>query len=73
MSLLAKYTDHATRMTSAALIGALADIRATLPLYRDVDPAIGYAAKLWAEFDAYTVELFKRRNRKGSRDWCHAN
>ncbi len=73
MSLLAKYTDHATRMTSAALIGALADIRSTLDLYRDVDPAIGYAAKLFAEFEEYTVELFNRRNRVGSRDWHHAN
>lgn len=63
-SLLARYTARAADMTTGALVGALADVVATLKLYREADPTVGYAAKLWAEFDAYTVELQKRRKPK---------
>ncbi len=64
-SLLAKYTARAAEMEIGALIYSLADVVATLKLYRDADPVTHeYAAKLWAEFDAYTVEIQKRRKPK---------
>ena len=58
---LARYTERAKTMTDAALIYAVRDVSETLNLYRDVEPTHDYAAKLWAEFDAYTVELNRRR------------
>ena len=64
MSLLAKYTERAADMETGALIYAAADVVDTLKLYREADPTVGYAAKLWAEFDAYTVELYNRRKPK---------
>ena len=63
-SLLSKYTARATAMEIGPLIHALRDVADTLQLYREADPAEGYAAKLWAEFDAYTVEIQKRRKPK---------
>jgi hypothetical protein len=51
------YTDRAKKMNYAELAGALADVRATLPLH-DYDSA--YGRKLYAEFDAYTVEKTRR-------------
>ncbi len=63
-SLLDKYTDRAAKMETGSLIYSLRDVVSTLTLYRDSDPTIGYPAKLWAEFDAYTVELQKRRKPK---------
>ena len=59
--MLATYTAKARDMSTGALAYALADVRATLEFYKDNDPAVGYPAKLWAEFDAYIVELQKRR------------
>ncbi len=64
MSLLEKFTARAAQMEIGSLIYSLRDVVSTLTLYRDADPTIGYAAKLWAEFDAYTVELQKRRKPK---------
>lgn len=63
-SLLAKYERRARYMDDAALLYSLADIDKTLPLYRDTDPTQGYHAKLWAERDAYSVELMWRRKGK---------
>ena len=62
VSRLAHYTALAAGMDIGTLIYSLADVVATLKLYRDADPVTHpYAAKLWAEFDAYTVEIQKRR------------
>jgi hypothetical protein len=65
MSLLATYEEQATTMTACQLEYAIKDIRkawAANPDFEDTEgPNAGYARKLWAEFDAYTVELQKRR------------
>lgn len=68
MSHLAEYTRRAKQMSDAELAYAVSDIKST-PAFRDEDPTTGYAAKLWAEYDAYIVEManrcaaeFKRRH-----------
>ena len=58
---LAWYESHAKRKPIAELQGALRDIAATLPIYRERDTRDPYVAKLLAEMDAYTMELIKRR------------
>ena len=55
------YTARAKERTQNELAFAIKDIGATLPIYRDRDPRDPYVAKLWAEFDAMTVELSRRR------------
>lgn len=62
-SLLSRYSQKAKTMSTGELLFALHDIRQTLPNYLDCNPSEGYAAKLYAEKDAYSVELLKR-NRK---------
>lgn len=56
--MLKHYTEQAKDMTTHALRFAVKDITETLKLWRDVQNE--YTAKLYAEFDAYTVELCKR-------------
>lgn len=60
-NLLSRYTEKARRMTEGELMFALYDVSQTLPNYLDCDPSQGYAAKLYAEKDAYSVELQKRK------------
>jgi hypothetical protein len=54
------YTERAKKMSYAQLAGALSDILATLPLH---DYNSAYGRKLYAEFDAYTVEKVRRTRR----------
>ena len=60
-SLLAHYEEVAATKSSHELRHALKDIKETLDIWKDADPTEGYAAKLWAEWDAYTVEYQKRQ------------
>jgi len=64
---LAYYTERAVTMTDAALAYAITEIDDMLRgTYRDSDPArVPYAAKLWAEFDAYTSERAHRARMAG--------
>jgi len=62
MSLLAKYEELATNMTDGSLLYAIRDITETLGIWRkDKDLNDPYIQKLYAEFDAYTVEIQSRR------------
>ena len=63
-SLLAHYTDRAKTVDTYILRYAVKDILATLQLHRDKPTTDSYVAKLLAEFDAYTVELYNREKRK---------
>ena len=58
---LAEYTARAKKLSVAELAGALRDIKETIVLHRDRPLNDPYVAKLYAEFDAYSVELAKRR------------
>lgn len=60
-SLLARYTARARTMSVAELTYAIGDVKETLTIWRDRDPCEPYNSKLWAEFDAYTTEICKRR------------
>jgi hypothetical protein len=65
MSLLARYTDFAKRMSDASLIYAIADIKAAWKANADWQQTDHpYGEKLWAEWDAYTVEIHNRRKAK---------
>ncbi len=67
-SLLVHYTDHAKRAETHVLRFAIKDVLKTLALHRDKPTNDPYVAKLLAEFDAYTVELYRREagaGRKG--------
>lgn len=57
---LAHYEARAIEMTDADLLYAIRDVRETLDLWRD-QIETDYTRKLWAEWDAYTVEINKRR------------
>lgn len=61
MSLLAHYTARAKGLSTASLLYAIRDVSETLQIHRDRPIDDPYVAKLYAEFDAYTVELQKRR------------
>jgi hypothetical protein len=58
---LAYYEARARSKTIAELNGALRDISATLPIYRERDTRDPYVAKLLAEMDGITFELMRRR------------
>jgi len=64
MSLLAKYTEVAKHKSDDALVFALKDIKAAWaanPDFADTSgPHAEYAVKLWAEWDAYIVEMAAR-------------
>jgi hypothetical protein len=66
MSLLAKYTESAKYKPDDVLRFAIQDIKSAWdanPSFQDTrGHNAQYALKLWAEFDAYVVEL---QNRKG--------
>ena len=66
MSLLARYTAQATKMSDDALDNAVADIKACWNANAEwQEPSHPYGKKLWAEWDAYIVERQKRRKQKG--------
>ena len=48
-------------MDIASLLYAIKDVTETLQAFRDRETSDPYVAKLYAEFDAYTVEVYKRR------------
>tara|TARA_R110000868_G_scaffold388_4_gene3154 strand:+ start:3002 stop:3190 length:189 start_codon:yes stop_codon:yes gene_type:complete len=58
---LAHYTARAKDMDIASLLYAIKDVTETLQAFRDRETNDPYVAKLYAEFDAYTVEVYKRR------------
>jgi len=60
---LAHYTAIAKKLSVAELAGALRDIKETIVFYRDRPLNDPYVAKLYAEFDAYSVELHKRQKK----------
>lgn len=61
-SLLARYESKAKTMSAGELLFAIADIKEVMTIWRDdKDLSDPYIQKLYAEFDAYTVELFKIR------------
>ena len=58
---LAYYEARAKGKPVAELQGALRDIAATLPIYRERDTRDPYVAKLLAEMDSITSELLRRK------------
>ena len=58
---LAYYEARAKGKPVAELQGALRDISATLPIYRERDIRDPYVAKLLAEMDAYSFEMMRRK------------
>jgi len=60
---LAEYTARAKNLSIAELARALRDIKETIVIHRDRPLNDPYVAKLYAEFDAYSVELHKRQKR----------
>jgi hypothetical protein len=58
---LAYYTTRAKHLDTASLLYAIRDISEALQCHRDKPTSDPYVAKLYAEFDAYTVEAAKRR------------
>ena len=58
---LAYYEARAKGKPVAELQGALRDIGATLPIYRERDTRDPYVAKLLAEMDSITFELTRRK------------
>jgi hypothetical protein len=59
--MLSFYEKRAKHMPCAQLLYALRDISATMAIWRDRPLSDPYIVKLYAEFDAYTVELHKRQ------------
>lgn len=74
MSALERYTTIAKTKSTSSLAYAIQDIRNAWkanPSFEDTGGADGpYAEKLWAEYDAYTVELFNRTKRPGACPEC---
>jgi hypothetical protein len=58
---LAYYEARAKGKPVAELQGALRDISATLPIYRERDTRYQYVAKPLAEMDSITSELSRRK------------
>jgi hypothetical protein len=58
---LAYYEKRAKQMRAPALDHAVRDISQTLHVMRERDLRDPYIAKLMCEFDAYTVEMSRRR------------
>ena len=58
---LAWYERHAKAKPIAELRHAIQDISATMGVMRERDTRDPYMVKLLAEFDAYTVEMTRRR------------
>lgn len=60
---LAHYTARAKALSIAELVHALRDLKETLRIHRDRPLSDPYVAKLYAEFDAYSVEIHRREQR----------
>lgn len=60
-SLLALYEAIAKTRTVAELTWAIGDIKECLDIWKDRPLTDPYVTKLYAEFDAFTVERHKRR------------
>lgn len=54
------YAQKAKEMTDSELFYALSDINETLQIHREKDLNDPYVKKLYAEHDAYIVEVQKR-------------
>lgn len=63
VSELGHYTQRALTMDVSQLMFAIKDIKATLEVWKDAPMTDPYVRKLWAEFDAYTVRLYKLQKR----------
>jgi len=61
MSLLARYERIAKTMPIAQLFYAIYDIKEAMKANKEKPLNDPYVQKLFAEFDAYTVEIQKRR------------
>ena len=59
--MLDHYEKRAKGLTIGELLHALRDIKSTLEIWRDRPLSDPYVAKLYAEFDAYSVETYKRQ------------
>ena len=59
-SQLARYEEIARRMTTEKIRYALADVNATLQIWRDRPITDPYIEKLYAEKDAFVYELQRR-------------
>jgi len=58
---LAYYEARAKHMKPESLAYAIGDIQNTLGVMRERDPRDPYIVKLMCEFDAFTVEMARRR------------
>lgn len=68
MNLLQKYTEQATHMDDHSLAYSIEDIKKCWKANPEFEAGITeYSKKLWAEWDAFTVELQKRRDKKGGK------
>jgi hypothetical protein len=61
MTHLQRFTERAERLSLAELHWALSDVTKTLHAFRERPLSDPYIDKLYAEFDAYSVEIVKRR------------
>tara|TARA_R110001632_G_scaffold98589_4_gene205176 strand:- start:87 stop:278 length:192 start_codon:yes stop_codon:yes gene_type:complete len=62
MSLLSHYTEIAKHKSDDALAFAVADIKAAWAANPEFEAGVTeYSKRLWAEWDAYVVELQKRK------------
>jgi hypothetical protein len=59
--MLSFYEKRAKLMPTGQLLHALRDIQATMAIWRDKPLSDPYMVKLYAEYDACTVELYKRQ------------
>ena len=59
--MLDHYEKRAKGLTIGELLHALRDIKSTLAIWRDRPLSDPYVAKLYAEFDAYHAETYKRQ------------
>tara|TARA_R110000868_G_scaffold303695_1_gene564208 strand:+ start:161 stop:382 length:222 start_codon:yes stop_codon:yes gene_type:complete len=55
------YEKRAKLLTIGELLHALRDIKSTLAIWRDRPLDDPYVAKLYAEFDAYSTETYRRQ------------
>ncbi|CAB5220180.1 hypothetical protein UFOVP231_84 [uncultured Caudovirales phage] len=58
---LGYYEALAKRMRPESLAYAVKDVKQTLDVMRERDPRDPYIVKLMCEFDAFTVEMQKRK------------
>jgi hypothetical protein len=59
--MLSFYEKRAKLLPTGQLLHALRDIQATLAIWQNRPLSDPYIAKLYAEYDAYSVERYKRQ------------